>query len=349
MEHVPVESSSIATIAHDPHSSIMQVLFKNGGLYEYDDVSPDEFFTVLQPGSEFAGSVGHAYASTIKGKKASRKIDKIDIPLPTNGKAPEIRASIEGRTVQRAGLDQGPAAAPAQSSPAEVLPPEAQAVSMKSAHLTAQAGAIEVTDPATQERASEVLLAIASIRREISETFKPMKDAAFKAHRVVCDQERKLDEPLATAELQLKLRISTFIETQERLARQAEEAARQAELARATAEATQQSQELALEQAIDLEARGDSAGAEAVLANPAPVPPRYSAPAPVAPNVARVKGVSTVAGWDFRIVDISQIPREYLMVNETAIRNVGKNTQGRARIAGVEFFPTTIVRASRGR
>lgn len=220
---------------------------------------------------------------------------------------------------------------------------------MKSAHLTAQATAIEVVDPTTQERASEVLLAIASIRREIAETFKPMKDAAFKAHRVVCDQERKLDEPLATAELQLKLRISGFIKTQERLAREAEEAARQAELARATAEATQQSQELALEQAIDLEARGDTAAAEAVLASPAPVTPRYSAPAPVAPNVAHVKGVSTQTGWDFRIVDITQIPRDYLMVNETAIRNVGKNTKGLAKIAGIEFFPTTIVRASRGR
>lgn len=349
MEHVAVESSSIATIAHDPNSSIMQVLFKNGGLYEYEDVTTDEFVAVLQPGPEFASSVGKAYASTIKGKKASRKVEGrvAQSPKP-EGQAPPSRPDVVEQTItNRQVVGSNPA--PSTSSPAEALPAEAQQVSMKSAHLTAQAAAIEVTDPTTQERASDVLLAIASIRREIAETFKPMKDAAFRAHRVVCDQEKKLDEPLATAELNLKLRISNFVQTQERLAREAEEKLRQAELARAAEEATRQSQELALEQAIDLEARGDSAAAEAVLASPAPVTPRYIAPAPVAPNVAHTKGVSMVTGWDFRITDITQIPREYLTVNETAIRNVGKNTKGLAKIAGVEFFPTTSVRASRGR
>jgi hypothetical protein len=333
MEHIAVSSSQIASIAHDSAGLTMQVLFRRGGLYEYSDVSPEEFAAVLNPTTQFNQSVGTAYAQLIKGRKPARKLEGQPWPAE-KAKVVDWPAAVDAVSTEF----------PAE--PAE-MPAEVQTVSRKSQSLTEQASTLAVIDADSQIEASEALKAIAAMRREISDTFKPMKDAAFKAHRTVCQQEKMLDDPLAQAEATLKGRIGHFVGEQQRLAREAEEVARAEERRRADAEAAQFAQEQALEQAIDLEARGNTVAAEAVLANPAPVAPRYIAPAPVAPAVAQVKGVSTRTDWDFRITDISQIPRDYLLPNETAIRNLGKNTQGRAKVPGVEFFPKTVVATSR--
>ena len=185
------------------------------------------------------------------------------------------------------------------------------------------------------------------MRREIGETFKPMKDAAYRAHKVICEQERMLDLPLETVEKVLKNRIGGFVTEQRRLAALEEQRLRQVAEAEAAERAAKETVDQAIEQAIDLEARGQTAAAEAVLAAPAPVPARYVAPAPVAPAVAQVKGVTMRTDWDFRITNINLIPREYLVINESAIRQLGKNTQGRAQVPGVEFFPKPVVAASR--
>jgi hypothetical protein len=330
MEHIAVSSSQIASIAHDAAGLTMQVLFRRGGLYEYSDVSLEEFNAVRFPASQFNSSVGTAYTQLIKGRKPARKLEGQTWPTPPQT---DWNAAAE-------------AVAPAPAEPAE-MPAEVQTVSRKSQDLTGRASTLAVVDPDSQTEASEALLAIAAMRKEIADTFKPMKDAAFKAHKTVCQQEKMLDDPLAQAEATLKGRIGHFVAEQQRLAREAEEAARAEERRRADEEAAQASQEQALDQAIDLETRGDVAGAAAVLANPAPVAPRYIAPAPVAPAVAQVKGVSMRTDWDFRITNISLIPRDYLVPNETAIRNLGKNTKGRANVPGVEFFEKTVVAASR--
>lgn len=334
MEHKPVSSSQIASIAHDAAALTMQVLFRRGGLYEYSDVSSEEFAAVLNPTTQFNQSVGTAYAQLIKGRKPARKLEGQPWPAEKAQVVADWPAAVDAVSTEF------------QTEPAE-MPAEVQIVSRKSQSLTEQASTLAVIDADTQIEASEALKAIAAMRKEISDTFKPMKDAAFKAHRTICQQEKTLDDPLAQAEATLKSRIGHFVGEQQRLAREAEEAARAEERRRADAEAAQFAQEQALEQAIDLEARGNTVAAEAVLANPAPVAPRYVAPAPVAPAVAQVKGVSTRTDWDFRITDISQIPRDYLLPNETAIRNLGKNTQGRAKVPGVEFFPKTVVATSR--
>jgi hypothetical protein len=329
MEHIALNSSQIASIAYDPSAEVMQVLFKRGGLYAHEQTTLEEFDKILNPGSEFEHSSGKAYNALIKGRKPTHKLE--GTPWPS-GNAPALSRTD--------GL-------PETGEPAPI-PAEVQTVSRKSTELTQQATAIEVIDPSSQEKASEVLLAIASMRKEIADTFKPMKDAAFKAHRVICEQERNFDAPLADVERNIKNRIGGYVYRQQQLAQQAEEEAREAERVRAEREATERSQQQALDQAIDMESRGfPEALLQEVLANPAPVAPRYVAPAPVAPAVAQVKGVSMREDWDFRLVDINLIPREYLLVNEVAIRALGKSTKGRAKIAGVEFFPRTVVAASR--
>jgi len=351
MEHIAVTSNQIASLAYAPATGIMQVLFRRGGLYEYQPVEMERFEAVLHPAAEDDSSVGKAFDRLIK-KNPHIRYEK----LPGgDGAPPELRVpsnvlSIKEFVASEGGVEKAASRIFAMEPEAEApLPAEVQQVSTRSTELTERAKAIEVVDPGTQSIASEILLAVASMRAEIADTFKPMKDAAYKAHKVVCDQERKVDAPLAAVEVALKAQIGTYVQEQQRLARVADEALREAERLRAEQEAAKATVEQALEQAVDLEARGNTAAAEAVLAHPAPVPARYIAPAPVAAAVAQVKGVTTRMEWDFRITDIRAVPDEYKLINETAIRSAGKNTKGRIKIAGVEFFEKPVVAASRGR
>lgn len=74
---------------------------------------------------------------------------------------------------------------------------------------------------------------------------------------------------------------------------------------------------------------------------PAAVTPVYVAPTPVK-DVARIVSLatgnkaSTSVKWTHRIVDADKVPREYLMVNEDAIKAAVKG--GKRSIEGVEIF-----------
>jgi lysyl-tRNA synthetase class 2 len=60
MEMTPVKSSNIKAIGHDPAAKKLRVEFTNGGLYEYQDVAPHHYSTMLShesPGKYFAQHV----------------------------------------------------------------------------------------------------------------------------------------------------------------------------------------------------------------------------------------------------------------------------------------------------
>lgn len=74
---------------------------------------------------------------------------------------------------------------------------------------------------------------------------------------------------------------------------------------------------------------------------PAPVAPVYVAPAPVK-SIARVVSLATgnkasaSVNWTHRVTDPDKVPRQYLMVNEAAIKAAVKG--GTRTIPGVEIF-----------
>lgn len=320
MEMQSVQSSQIAQVGHDGGLKL-QVLFRRGGLYEYDGVTSTEFDEMMN-----AESLGSFFYKNIKGTKPFVKVE-----------GSEFTATIEA-----------PKAEVVQAAPEETNQ-EVEKVAERSSLLVQNAKSIKVSDATTQHQASEMLLAVASMLRQIETTFKPMKEAAFRSHRVICDQEKNVAAPLLEAERALKGEIGEFVLAQRRIAKAAEDEARRIEQERADQEAREESERLAIEDAVALEAIGDIKGAEAVLAAPAPVAPRYVAPAPIAPAVSQTAGVGTTMVWDFRIVDESIIPREHLLVNESSIRALGKSTKGKAKVSGVEFYEKPQVSASRGR
>ncbi|MDO9402383.1 MAG: KTSC domain-containing protein [Polaromonas sp.] len=63
MDWINANSSNIERFAYDPVSRVLKVEFKNGGTYDYFDVSPSDFQRMCN-----APSKGQFLASDIKGK-----------------------------------------------------------------------------------------------------------------------------------------------------------------------------------------------------------------------------------------------------------------------------------------
>ena len=63
MKRVPVTSSNISEIGYDARSRTLEVLFRNGGLYQYFDVPPQEHGGLMN-----ASSQGQYLNAHIKGR-----------------------------------------------------------------------------------------------------------------------------------------------------------------------------------------------------------------------------------------------------------------------------------------
>lgn len=340
----PQRSSTIAQIGHDAQTTC-GVLFRRGGYYEHGNVDA-EFF------SQFANAPepGKFYQANLRGRQPYRKVGD---GVPANVTPINQKAEMDSGLPSAADLDAVAAEqqiALATSKPVEApLAPEVEKVAEQSSALVQNAVSIQVTDSDTQTKASDMLLSVAAMIGQIESTFEPMKAAAYKAHRVICEQETKLKNPLVEAQKALKKQIGEFVLEQQRIAQKQQDDLRAEEMERARLASVAEGQDLAIQDAVELEAQGNIEAAEAVLANPAPAPLRYTAPASVAPAVAQVSGVTIRTDWDFRVVNEKLIPREYLLVNEAALGSLAKTTKGKATVSGVEFFPKPVVSSSKSK
>jgi hypothetical protein len=70
MERIPVTSSSIASIGHDPTTNTLHVEFKNGRVYAYADVSAAHHAALLS-----AESIGAHFGKHIRGAFTHTKLD----------------------------------------------------------------------------------------------------------------------------------------------------------------------------------------------------------------------------------------------------------------------------------
>ena len=68
-EMIPVTSSQIESIGYSDVPRKLRIQFLKGGMYEYDNVSQEEFDALVA-----APSVGSLFQRTIKGMKVYRKL-----------------------------------------------------------------------------------------------------------------------------------------------------------------------------------------------------------------------------------------------------------------------------------
>lgn len=69
MQKTPVQSSTIAHIGYDPDKSLLEIGFKSGGTYHYEDVPQDAYDAF-----EGAGSHGKHFHANIRGQYSEKKV-----------------------------------------------------------------------------------------------------------------------------------------------------------------------------------------------------------------------------------------------------------------------------------
>ncbi len=210
-----------------------------------------------------------------------------------------------------------------------------------------------------EERAWEIVNGIGELKKIIEADFAGPKTAAHAAHKAVIAQEKthldRLDEPNKIVRAKLVPWEQEKRRRQADLERKAREvaAAAAAELRKQAEEKAQKdAEERRLAEAVAAEAAGDAAKAEELLEAPVEA---EAVPEPVVPftpvlSTPKVEGAGAmVTVWKFEITDEQAIPREYLVVNESAIGRVVSAQKGQTNIPGVRVHSTLEARRTRGR
>lgn len=218
----------------------------------------------------------------------------------------------------------------------ESKPPAEEALKQETSLLEIQAEGTLVTNDEEYQSAAEFGRAIKAKANEITAFFKPMKDAAHKTHKEVCEREKKMLEPLAKAEKLVKQAMGAYVTEQERKRKEAEEAARRA----AAAEA-----ERKLADAISLEEQGREDEAAAAIEE-AEVIDTVGSSLTISAAPPKVKGVTAKRDYEIVGVDGAKVPINFAgielrPVDTAAVMRLIRASKGSIQIPGITYRETT--------
>lgn len=191
-----------------------------------------------------------------------------------------------------------------------ITPPDTHELIAKANDLTGQAQMLEIVDNDTYELAGKLAVEIKEWIKVVEGKFAESCDAAFKAHRAITAFRNDTLKPYQAAQEAVNAAMGDY--------RRQVQAKRQQEAAKAQAEALRKAEEARKKEIEAAKAAGDKEGAKNLKAAPlAPVVVAIKTPEP--PNV---KGVTVRKVWKFTVIDPLKVPRQYLVVDEVAVRKV---------------------------
>lgn len=195
-----------------------------------------------------------------------------------------------------------------------------------------QAGAITIDNEDDYKEAAQFGRLLKQRTAEVKDFWKPLKEAAHKAHAEICAREKAMLQPLSNAEKILKQTMGAYISEQERIRREAEEAARRA---------AQAEVERRLQEAIALEAQGKTSAADAAVEE-AEIMDEMSNVVSVAAEKSKAEGVTTKKDWEIESIDSSKVPVlvagvELRPVDTSAVMRLIRSTKGQVHIPGVVY------------
>lgn len=194
-----------------------------------------------------------------------------------------------------------------------------------------RANAIQIRTPDEYGLAGDELKIIKALEKQVMDTFADPIKKAHAAHKSLVAAKDKHLEPLEAAERIIKGKMSTYAAEQERI-RQERERELQEQMRR-------QEEERQLAEAVAAEQAGNAEEATAIMEQPVIAPPVV-----LASTTPKLSGVATVENWKFRITDETQIPREYLLVDQVKIGKVVRAMKSNTNIPGVQAYPEAGVR-----
>jgi len=217
------------------------------------------------------------------------------------------------------------------------IPAQAKQLIEETEIVVAQAQTFAIATMTDYQLAGEELKAIKRRMKELDDLRKSMTRPLDNAKKAVLDFFRPVSDGLSQAENLIKRAMLGYQQEQERK-RQEEEA----RLRKITEDEQRRRDALAEKQAEKARARGNEERAQEILENvpiiPIPV---------VLKEQPKVKGIATREIWKFRFVNVSLLPREYMIPNEKMLLAFARATKGTIPVPGVEFYSEEIVAARR--
>lgn len=212
-----------------------------------------------------------------------------------------------------------------------------------------RARGIAIVNHETCVRASELLLDIKALRKEVDAAFDPIITKAHEAHKEACGQKKRAETPLVEAETILKRGLVAYETQQEQIRR--DEELRLQDIARKEEEGRRAREAAALE--TEANATGDEskrAEAAQLISEPVPTPAVY-----VPPSTPKVSGVSYTDCWSADpAVDLKALcaaigrgeqPTNYVLANMPALNKRAAADQAQMKIPGVKAVCRKIARA----
>lgn len=208
-----------------------------------------------------------------------------------------------------------------------------------------EATGLMVTDAETYQRAGELLKGIKAVEKRIKDYFSPLKAAAHKAWKSICDRENEELLKLKPGADHLNRQMVAYHQEQERI--------RQEEERRQREEARRREEEERLAAAIEAEKTGQSEVAEAILNEPVHV----AAPV-VPPATPKIAGQTVATTWKHRVVSLQALVRAVadgkapitcLQANDVFLGSQARAGKGQISYPGVEFYPEQNMRGVRSR
>lgn len=174
---------------------------------------------------------------------------------------------------------------------------EAKALEQTALAWPDRAKAIVIRDQQSYDHAADLIREIVTLRKQVIEHHKPIKEAAHAAHKAALAAEKKLLDPLQHAEAFIKRGIGAWDMEQQRI-----RAERQRKLAEAQRKADEDAR-------LALAAEAEAAGAtedtvDEILETPV-VEPVMTAP----PTYEQARGVSTRLNWRAEVTDLKALCR----------------------------------------
>ncbi len=321
IELITVQSTRIAAIGYRGEDSTLAIRFsptKNaptGRIYHYKGFSSEQwndFRSSESLGGYFSKHIlnnpQHPYSCIDDG--AARPQAKAEGPT-----------AKEGKLIDSSGL----------TADATDLKTRALAIS-------AQAKGLAIYSFVEFAEAGKRLKQIVLEKKQAQQRINQIKAPAYQAYKATLQLEKDVITPYSQAEQWIKSGMARYL-TEEESQRRKKEASLSAEALRlAEEEARHIAAEFAESDAQMLESQGEMERAAQARQNPLPVIPARIPPVVLQKEIPKIDGVSSRKNWSFRVVDESQLPREYLMANEAAIRQVVRALKDKSNIPGVEVY-----------
>lgn len=226
----------------------------------------------------------------------------------------------------------------------EAIMPEThlpQEMAVNTDALAQRAQNFQISTTEERQAACEMLEGVIELKQEILNHYEPMRQKAWDAYQEVLKRKKEKLSPVEQVEQMLRSKIGQFDQAERRRLLAEEEERRR--------KALEEERRKKAEEAERAREQGKEILAKAIEAAPVVPPPvvvaKEAKPAPTASGGT----VSTREEWDFRIVDASLLPRDYLMPDEKTIRAVVKARKGNTQIPGVEVFTVADVTVRKAR